>query len=398
MANGLQHCDNAIADLWHRRFTRPGRADRLIGVHYAVLLSGGVDSSVALSRLVGSGADSISAYYLKVWLEDELSYLGSCPWEEDLEYARAVCRRFGVDLVVVPLQLEYYERVVRYTVAELSAGRTPSPDIFCNQRIKFGAFLDYLERHGRPDARIATGHYARIERIDGHVELLRSPDPVKDQTYFLSHLSQAQLGRIDFPIGELRKRQVRDLARDLKLPNQDRRDSQGICFLGKIKYNDFIRHYLGESPGPIINEETGDELGTHRGIWFHTIGQRQGLGLAGGPWYVTRKDVQNNTVYVSHSVDVGERSRSRFQISDLCWTWEAPRVDSVLLKIRHGPALTPARIEWIGEDTIELTMETPDRGVAPGQFAVLYDGEVCLGSGTILDDPPQMRVTAESEE
>ena len=358
-------------------------------VDYAVLLSGGVDSSVALSRLVESNADSITAYYLKVWLEDELSYLGSCPWEEDLGYARSVCEQFGVDLVVVPLQLEYYDRVVQYTVHELSAGRTPSPDIFCNQRIKFGAFLEYLQRENRPGRIIATGHYARIGRQNDHVELLRAPDPVKDQTYFLSHLSQEQLSRIEFPIGDLRKDEVRTIAAKINLPNRNRKDSQGICFLGKIKYSDFVAHYLGEKPGPIVNEETGEELGTHRGYWFHTIGQRQGLGLGGGPWYVTRKDVAGNVVYVSHSADVVDRVRDRFRISDLYWTWRPPETDSVLVKIRHGPVLTPARLEWVNNDTIEVMMATADRGVAPGQFAVMYDGEVCLGSGTILEDCPE---------
>ncbi|MFW5684049.1 MAG: tRNA 2-thiouridine(34) synthase MnmA [Spirochaetota bacterium] len=354
-------------------------------MRYAMLLSGGVDSSTSLAELVSAGHD-VTAYYLKVWLEDELDYLGACPWEEDLSFARQVCDRFGVELRVVPLQLEYYDRVVSYTIAELKAGRTPSPDIFCNQRIKFGAFYDYITRDAsNAPAGIATGHYARILDRGDHVELARSPDPVKDQTYFLSHLDQAQLSRIAFPIGELGKDEVRSRAARYDLPNKDRPDSQGICFLGKIRYPEFVRHYLGERPGRIVEVETDDVLGEHRGFWFYTIGQRTGLGLAGGPWYVVRKDTTTNTIYVSHSRNANERARRVFVVSELSWTWRAPDISDVLLKIRHGSQLTRAKIRWLGDDTIRVEMERPDRGVAPGQFAVFYDGEVCLGSGKIKE-------------
>ncbi|MFW5688294.1 MAG: tRNA 2-thiouridine(34) synthase MnmA [Spirochaetota bacterium] len=352
-------------------------------MRHAVLLSGGVDSSTALAELVAEGHD-VTAYYLKVWLEDELDYLGDCPWEEDLSYARAVCERYGVSLVVVPLQLEYHERIVQYTLTELQAGRTPSPDIFCNQRIKFGAFIDYL-RAAEPsdDVRIATGHYARIVHHPDHVELARSPDPVKDQTYFLSHLSQEQLARITFPIGSLEKDQVRDRAHRYELPNRNRPDSQGICFLGKIRYPDFIRHYLGEREGEIVEHEGGRVLGAHRGFWFYTIGQRTGLGLSGGPWYVVRKDVAENVIYVSHSSAAADQARRAFTVRELSWRWKPPEDGAVKLKIRHGPALIGATLDWIGDDEIRVTMDRPDRGVAPGQFAVFYHDETCLGSGKI---------------
>ena len=355
-------------------------------MRYAVLLSGGVDSSTALAELASAG-HRVTAHYLKVWLEDELDYLGDCPWEEDLEYARAVCTQFGVPLNVVPLQLEYYDRVVEYTLSELRAGRTPSPDIFCNQRIKFGAFLDHLAADSSDAAtRIATGHYARIVDRGDHVELARSPDPVKDQTYFLSHLSQEQLRRIEFPIGGFEKDEVRRRAHEWKLPNRDRKDSQGICFLGKIRYPEFIRHYLGERPGPIIEMETGDRLGEHRGFWFHTIGQRTGLGLAGGPWYVVKKDVDRNAILVSHSNAANDRARSDFTVRELTWTWKAPEKDRLLLKIRHGPQLIGATISRLGDGALAVSMDGPDRGVAPGQFAVFYDGETCLGSGKIQEE------------
>ena len=249
---------------------------RAIGYHgsmkIAVLLSGGVDSSVALCLLKEEGHD-LTAFYLKVWLEDELAYLGECPWEEDLELARAVCDRFDVPLEVRSLQKEYWDRVVQYTIDELRAGRTPSPDIFCNQRIKFGAFSDEIDASFE---RVATGHYARLEPANGGVLLKKGVDPVKDQTYFLSHMFQEQLKRASFPIGALQKSDVRQRAAALHLPNQARRDSQGICFLGKIKYSEFVRHHLGEREGDIRELGSGKVLGTHRGYWFHTIGQRQG--------------------------------------------------------------------------------------------------------------------------
>jgi len=201
-----------------------------------------------------------------------------------------------VPLEVVSLQTEYYERVVEYVVRDLRAGNTPSPDIFCNQRIKFGAFLDAVA--GECD-RVATGHYAMTEEHGGAFHLLRGPDRVKDQTYFLSHLRQDQVARALFPIGHMPKEQVRRLAREWELPNRDRKDSQGICFLGKVRYPEFIRHYLGERRGPIVERDTGRILGEHRGYWFHTIGQRQGLGLSGGPWYVVGKDTVENVVYIT---------------------------------------------------------------------------------------------------
>jgi tRNA-specific 2-thiouridylase len=368
---------------------------------YAVLVSGGVDSAVALHTLVARGERSVRAYYLKIWLEDELAFLGQCPWEEDLGYARDVCAAAGVPLEVIPLQLEYYDRVVSYTLAELRAGRTPSPDIFCNQRIKFGAFFDAI---GGSADRIATGHYARILRDERDlVRLARAPDPVKDQTYFLSHLTQEQLRRAEFPIGTMTKEAVRRRAAELELTNRDRPDSQGICFLGRIRYPDFVRHYLGEKEGPIVEVDSGRELGRHSGSWFYTIGQRQGLGLGNGPWYVVSRDIETNVVTVAHGDRVADRARSRFRVGAVHWIagppsglQDAPAGGSgecdLTLKLRHGPDLVRCTVAAVdasgGAEELAVTMERPDRGVAPGQFAVFYDGEVCLGAGMILPDLP----------
>ena len=365
-------------------------------MNVAMLLSGGVDSSVALCRLRELGYRHVTAFYLKIWLEDELAHIGECPWEDDLQYARSVADRLSVPFEVVSLQEAYYERVVDYALAELRAGRTPSPDIFCNQRVKFGVFWERIADGARRFDAVATGHYARIERTEDRVLLKRAPDPVKDQTYFLSHLSREQLARAIFPVGDLHKQDVRQLAREWDLPNQERPDSQGICFLGTIRYPEFVRHYLGERPGDIVERATGRVLGGHRGYWFHTIGQRQGLGLGNGPWYVVGKDVERNVVFVAHADEVSKVAVSEFRVGSLTWINEAPARDTSLsLKLRHGPQTIGCRLHPDGNGTLRVVMETPDRGVAPGQFAVFYDGEVCLGSGRILEPALQRSLSPE---
>lgn len=351
----------------------------------ALLLSGGVDSSVALYRLLEEGYTNITAYYLKIWLEDELSFMGNCPWDEDLEYARKVCKARNVPLKILPLQREYYERVVSYTLEELKKGRTPSPDIFCNQRIKFGAFY---ERVNESFDKVATGHYGVIEqRTDGLYWLRRSPDPVKDQSYFLSHLSQEQISRLLFPIGGMTKEQVRKLAQIHDLPNKSRKDSQGICFLGKIKYRDFVKHYLGEKEGEIRELESGKVLGHHKGFWFHTIGQRQGLGLGNGPWYVSAKDLARNIIYVSSAPQAGRKKRRDFTVCEANWISRPPLLENLSIKLRHGPHLYKAKVHNLEKGRLAISMTEGDRGVAPGQFAVFYEGEYCLGGARIEEFP-----------
>lgn len=344
----------------------------------AVLLSGGVDSSLALSLLHAQGHE-LTAFYLKVWLEDELAHLGHCPWEEDLEFARAVCRELEVPLQIRSLQREYWDRVVSYTIDELRAGRTPSPDIFCNQRIKFGAFFDGIDDDF---ARVATGHYARLERNSGRVRLFRGVDPVKDQTYFLSHLYPHQLDRAIFPIGDLTKAQVRAQAVERTLPNRARKDSQGICFLGKIKYRDFVRHHLGEREGDIVERETGRKLGRHRGYWFHTIGQRQGLGLSHGPWFVSGKDCEENVVFVSHADALAGASTEHFAVEAPHWLSSPPVGRKLQVKVRHGRKLFDADVSLSAAGGT-VTLDRPEPGIAPGQFAVFYDGDECLGGAAI---------------
>ena len=349
----------------------------------AVLTSGGVDSAVALATLAQAGHDA-HAFYLKVWLEDELDHLGECPWEEDLRYARAVAGQCGVPLTVIPLQRAYREGVVAYLLEELERGGTPSPDLFCNSRIKFGAFADWVDAEipGGRFERVATGHYARRVESAAGLELHRAPDPVKDQTYFLSRISGRQLERSSFPVGELQKTDVRRLAARLGLAPRDRPDSQGICFLGGVRYRDFVTAHLGERPGPVVDEATGDEVGTHRGHWRFTIGQRRGLGLSGGPWFVAGKDPAANRVIVRRGAG---RPTLRFPLAGLHWIGGAPApgAERLRVRVRHGPQLAPARVAWDGTGGGEVLLDEADQGIAAGQFAVLYRGTRCLGSGRI---------------
>ena len=346
----------------------------------AVLLSGGVDSSLALALLSRDKSLDLKAYYLKIWLEEELAFLGDCPWESDLIYARKTCEKLDVPLEIMPLQSEYRKQIVEHALAELRRGRTPSPDIFCNQRIKFGTFYRRIEDECD---KIASGHYARIDESPDGPTLRRAPDPIKDQTYFLSNLSRAQLGRALFPIGHLHKHEVRELAAEYELPAKDRKDSQGICFLGKIDYRDFVRFHLGEKTGPIIEQATGEEKGQHHGFWFFTIGQRHGLRLGGGPWYVIDKDPKHNVVYIAHGDAPDRAGQNQLTVVQINWIADAPTQRQLSVKLRHGPAMNSCLAEPIGPDSARVVLDTPDPGIAPGQHAVFYDGEICLGGGVI---------------
>jgi tRNA-specific 2-thiouridylase len=349
----------------------------------AVLLSGGVDSAVALKLLVDQHPDDqITACYLKIWLEDELSFLGECPWEEDMSFVRETCAALNVPLEIINLQTEYLETVVDFALDELRAGRTPSPDIHCNHRIKFGAFYDKV---GRDFDFVASGHYAqKITDPTGRAHLYQAPDPIKDQTYFLSNLTQEQLKKILFPIGGFPKSEVRRLAEDHQLPPKSRKDSQGICFLGKIPYREFVKFHLGEKEGPIVELESGNILGQHKGSWFHTIGQRKGLGLGQGPWFVVDKHFDDNTVFVSHQDHYLNSARDRFTLKNINWINALSESDVQLdLKLRHGPNKVSAKLQRQDDDTWDVQLEKSDAGIASGQHAVLYQEHECLGGGVI---------------
>lgn len=363
----------------------------------ALLLSGGVDSSVALHLLLRQGHE-VTAFYLKIWLEDELAFLGTCPWEDDLAYCQEVCAAAGVPLEVVSLQREYHAKVVAWAIEELRAGRTPSPDILCNQRIKFGAFLDLLDAReparqsagGQPQRfdRIASGHYARLGEEDGQATLLRGADPGKDQTYFLFQLDQRQLRRCLFPVGELHKPQVRALAAELGLPNRDRKDSQGICFLGKIPFDDFVRSHLGERPGLLRRLPDGAVVGRHRGHFCFTVGQRKGIGLAGGPWYVVRKELApasaagGDTVWICHKDDLDAFRRDDFLVPAPHFVGPELAEGPCEVRVRHSPRTAAARVTREAGG-LRVRLAEPDPGLAPGQVAVFYQGEICRGGGQI---------------
>lgn len=351
----------------------------------AVLVSGGVDSSVAFHLLYQQGVHELHAFYLKIWLEDEMSYLGECPWEEDLRYVRELCAQLNVPLTVISLQREYHDRVMRESLEEIRHGRTPNPDILCNSLVKFGAFLDAIDT---TFDRVATGHYATMQEQSGRTVLSISPDPIKDQTYFLARLTNAQVERAMFPVGLYNKRHIRQLADMFNVPAKHRPDSQGLCFLGKIRYQDFVRHHLGTRSGEIIERETGNVLGTHDGYWFATIGQRKGLNLPGGPWYVVSKDIDHNRIFVSHRLSMHREGRDTFPVDRLHWiAGVAPAVNVLRVKLRHGPAIHKCILDIRENNTAVVHMIShKDRGIAPGQYAVFYDGDVCLGCGIVANN------------
>ena len=346
----------------------------------AVLLSGGVDSSVVLYELVKQGLQP-DCFYIKIGPEEEEEW--DCSSEEDLEMATAVSHKYGCKLEVIDCHKEYWDQVTKYTMDKVKAGLTPNPDVMCNRLIKFGAFD---EKRGHDYDLIATGHYAMTETdSEGFKWLCTSPDPVKDQTDFLAQIADWQLKKALFPIGHYMKDEVRVIAEREHLVNAKRKDSQGICFLGKINYNDYIRRYLGEQPGDVIELETGKRIGEHKGLWFHTIGQRKGMGFGGGPWFVVKKDVEHNILFVSHGYDPETAYKADFPVHDFHFLTKELQPTEVTFKIRHTPEYHAATLEWITPMSFILHSKEKIHGVAPGQFCVIYDDthHRCLGSGEI---------------
>jgi tRNA (5-methylaminomethyl-2-thiouridylate)-methyltransferase len=350
-------------------------------MNIAMLLSGGVDSSVALNMLHRQG-HRVTAFYLKIWLEDELSSLGSCPWEEDLSFVRTLCAQLNIPLEIISLQQVYYEKVIATVLDQIKQGYTPNPDILCNQWIKFGAFYDAIDAEF---SHIATGHYAQVEQRNGRSWLRQSPDTIKDQTYFLALLNQQQLSRALFPIGHLHKHEVRAYAEEFNLPTAHRKDSQGICFLGKISFPEFLTYHLGTRAGSLIEYETGQVVGKHPGFWFYTLGQRSGIGLSGGPWYVVDKNIDDNTIFVSRTYHDLAYLRMECTIPSFHWIAEVPLVEEqVFVKIRHGKQLHPARLRVAPSGAVHLQLSEADQGLAPGQFAVIYHQSYCQGGGSMM--------------
>lgn len=349
----------------------------------ATLISGGVDSAVSVHKLLDQGHD-LHLFYIRIGLDTDE---GDCAAEEDIEMCSYIARKYNLPFDVVSLHEEYWENVMEYALNTVRNGLTPNPDIMCNKMIKFGYFE---QRWGHKFDKTATGHYATTTQIGDKTYLSTAVDPVKDQTDFLARIDYNQLCHLMFPIGDMPKSEVRDIAIKVQMPNAYRKDSQGICFLGKINYNDFIRRHLGEKKGPIIEIETGKKLGEHKGFWFHTIGQRKGLGLSGGPWYVVKKNIHDNVIYVSNGYNTEKQYGKTLHLDEMHfisgnpWGENCNNVE-ITFKNRHMPGFIPATLRHLGN--MEYIIESKERvqGIAPGQFAVIYDKEhkLCYGSGII---------------
>lgn len=349
----------------------------------AVLISGGVDSAVVVDTLFRQGHD-LHLFYIRIGMDNGE---GDCSAEEDIEMCSLIARKYGLPLKVVSLHEEYWDHVMAYTLRTVKEGLTPHPDMMCNKLIKFGFFE---QRWGKDFDKTATGHYASIVEKDGKYFLATAADPVKDQTDFLAQISYDQLSHIMFPLGELPKAEVRSRAAEAKLPNASRKDSQGICFLGKIDYSDFIERHLGTKEGSVIEIETGKKIGTHKGYWFYTIGQRKGLGLSGGPWYVVKKNVRDNVIYVSNGFDTRRQYGREIPVEEMHWITESPFRDGstcerIAFKTRHSPEFYDGIISIKKDGSCTVTSDSDIQGIAPGQFAIIYspDRRLCLGSGMI---------------
>lgn len=361
----------------------------------AVLISGGVDSAVVVDKLYCEGHD-LTLFYIRIGMDTDE---GDCSAEEDIEICSLIASRYELPLKIVSLHEEYWEYVMTYTLEAVKKGLTPNPDMMCNKFIKFGFFE---ERYGKDFDKTATGHYARVEKIGEKYFLATARDEAKDQTDFLSAISYSQLSHAMFPIGDMTKAEVRALATKIQLPNATRKDSQGICFLGKINYRDFISRKLGIWKGDIVDIETGEVLGTHNGHWLYTIGQRKGLGLAGGPWFIIRKKIETNTLFVSRGYDTQLQYEREIFLDEIHWISGNPFQEQILIelkgsenienepfniafKIRHTPEFVKAHL--VRTDGGWKIFSPKDiQGVAPGQFATIYspDCRLCLGSAMIL--------------
>ncbi len=346
-------------------------------------LSGGVDSSVAALRLIEQGWQ-VEGLFMKNWEEDDDA--DYCNAAEDLADAQAVAAILGIHLHTVNFATEYWDRVFEYFLAEYRAGRTPNPDVLCNREIKFKAFLDYALDLGTD--RIATGHYAGVVCRESGCRLLRAHDENKDQTYFLYMLGQRALRHALFPLSELDKREVRELAERAGFPNHKKKDSTGVCFIGERRFREFLARYLPANPGDIRTPD-GRVIGEHQGLMYYTLGQRQGLGIGGvadapdEPWYVVGKDLQRNVLTVAQGHDNPLLYRDSLSASQVFWVDRPPPSPAILTaRCRHRQPLQACTATAEG-NRLRVQFDSPQRAITPGQSVVLYDGAICLGGGII---------------
>lgn len=347
-------------------------------------LSGGVDSSVT-AHLLQQAGHHVEAVFMKNWEADDTDQY--CPAATDMADAQAICDQLDIPLHIVNFADRYWEKVFTYFLDEYKSGRTPNPDILCNKEIKFRAFLDYAKQH-QADY-IATGHYARIKKIDDKNYLLKGCDSDKDQSYFLHTLDQAQLSQSLFPVGELSKPEVRALAKTLGLKTHDKKDSTGICFIGERKFKAFLNEYLPAQPG-LIKTLDGEIIGRHDGLMFYTIGQRQGLQIGGlkgkaeEAWYVAHKDINNNELLVVQNNNHPALFKQSLHANALHWINEPPHFPyRTKAKIRYRQPDQTCLIEQVAKDHYQITFEQSQRAVTPGQSIVFYQDEICLGGGII---------------
>ncbi|HKX43870.1 MAG TPA: tRNA 2-thiouridine(34) synthase MnmA [Burkholderiaceae bacterium] len=355
-------------------------------------LSGGVDSAVSAWLLKQQGHEVVGIF-MKNWEDDDDD--AYCSSRQDFLDAASVADVIGIEIEHVNFAADYKDRVFAEFLREYQAGRTPNPDVLCNAEIKFKAFLDHAMRLGAQ--KIATGHYARVrETADGRFELLKGLDPAKDQSYFLHRLTQAQLAKTLFPVGELKKTEVRRIAEEIALPNAKKKDSTGICFIGERPFREFLNRYLANTPGP-IKDDRGRTIGEHVGLSFYTLGQRKGIGIGGlkergakkggnehAPWFVARKDIAANALYVVQGHDHPWLLSSTLEADDASWVaGSAPQASGLSAKTRYRQADAACAFDGAGNTAFALRFAHPQWAATPGQSAVLYDGEVCLGGGVI---------------
>ncbi|MDO8492296.1 MAG: tRNA 2-thiouridine(34) synthase MnmA [bacterium] len=376
-----------MARIWnkHKQSNTPLKRKVFVG------MSGGVDSSVSAYLLKKEGCD-VTGVFIKVWQPDFVP----CTWREDRLDAMRVCAHLGIPFVTLDLEKEYKEGVIDYMLAEYKAGRTPNPDVFCNKEVKFGAFLKWALKQGADF--VATGHYARVARAAeerGHdadkrrkLALLKGVDEGKDQTYFLWTLTQEQLKYILFPVGNLKKTEVRKIAKGAGLITAEKKDSQGLCFISNVNMKQFLKHFLPEKAGDILNEG-GEIIGIHKGALFYTIGERHGLdiskkGLEDKPYYVVGKDISKNTITVSHKPTTNDSRLATYKISQINLVNKSPKLnEKIEAQIRYHGELYPCQIiEHRVFNNLAVQFEKPIL-ISPGQSIVFYDGEVCLGGGII---------------
>ncbi|MBU3023088.1 tRNA 2-thiouridine(34) synthase MnmA [Aestuariibacter sp. A3R04] len=349
-------------------------------------MSGGVDSSVSAYLLLQQGYQ-VEGLFMKNWEEDDDNEY--CLAAEDLADAQAVADKLGIELHTINFAAEYWDNVFEYFLEEYKAGRTPNPDIMCNKEIKFKAFLEFAAEDLGADY-IATGHYVRRRFQHGHWQMLRGLDNNKDQSYFLYTLAEEHIAKTLFPVGELEKPRVREIAEEQGLVTANKKDSTGICFIGERKFKDFLARYLPAQPGKIETAE-GVEIGEHEGLMYHTLGQRKGLHIGGlaqygdEPWYVVDKDVERNVLIVGQGADHPRLYSKGLLAKQLHWVDRVPLNGTLraVVKTRYRQTDIPCSLTAVGEDLVEVCFDKPQKAVTPGQSAVFYHGDVCLGGGII---------------